>query len=468
MNILKQSIKNKIHFVGIGGIGMCGIAEVLRSFGYTIQGSDIVINSNIKRLKKKNIKVFKGHSAKNIKNVNILVVSSAIKNDNPELVSAKKKKIIIYKRSEMLASVMKFNETIAVSGTHGKTTTTSLISSVLENANFDPTTIIGGVVNKYKGTTRIGKSKWMVVEADESDGSFINLFPKIAVVTNINHEHMDFYKSFTKLHKYFLKFVNNIPFDGISVLCRDNLGVSKLIKKVDRKKFITYGFLKNSDVRAFNILYKKQSSFFDVEIKKNFLFKKEIIKGVKLNMLGKHNVLNCLAAVVVGKILNINSKKIKNAFSKFKGIKRRFTLVGIVNGIRIIDDYAHHPEEIRSTLELVKILKPKKTIVVFQPHRFSRFKNLYNDFKKNLLFCDKLIVADVYSAGESKISSISKENFVKDINKLKNNLAIPLKKLSELSKIISQEAQSGDVVIFIGAGDISKWAYDLFIQMKKK
>ena len=292
MKISEHDIKNKIHFVGIGGIGMSGIAEVMHAFGYNVQGSDIVNNQNIKRLRKKGIKTFLGHSKNNVKNVNILVVSSAIKKNNPEIHYSKEKNIKIYKRSEMLSSLMNFKESIAISGTHGKTTTTSLISAVLENAKFDPTTIIGGIVNAYKSTARIGKSKWMVVEADESDGSLSNFFPKIGVITNINKEHMDFYQSYNKLQNNFYQFIKNIPFDGLAVLCKDNLGVKKLIKKITNRNFITYGFFKDSDLRALNISFNKTSSCFDVEIKQNFLFKKEIIKGIKLNMLGKHNILN--------------------------------------------------------------------------------------------------------------------------------------------------------------------------------
>ena len=421
MKISEHDIKNKIHFVGIGGIGMSGIAEVMHAFGYNVQGSDIVNNQNIKRLRKKGIKTFLGHSKNNVKNVNILVVSSAIKKNNPEIHYSKEKNIKIYKRSEMLSSLMNFKESIAISGTHGKTTTTSLISAVLENAKFDPTTIIGGIVNAYKSTARIGKSKWMVVEAYESDGSLSNFFPKIGVITNINKEHMDFYQSYNKLQNNFYQFIKNIPFDGLAVLCKDNLGVKKLIKKITNRNFITYGFFKDSDLRALNVSFNKTSSCFDVEIKQNFLFKKEIIKGIKLNMLGKHNVLNCLAAICVAKILNIKTENIKKSFKKFKGIKRRFTLIDTIAGVKIFDDYAHHPEEIKSTLDLVQILKPKNTVIVFQPHRYSRFGNLYNNFKKVLKNCDKLIVADVYPAGETSVNSLSKEKFVKDINKLKNN-----------------------------------------------
>ena len=468
MKISEHDIKNKIHFVGIGGIGMSGIAEVMHAFGYNVQGSDIVNNQNIKRLRKKGIKTFLGHSKDNVKNINILVVSSAIKKNNPELHYSKEKNIKIYKRSEMLSSLMNFKESIAISGTHGKTTTTSLISAVLENAKFDPTTIIGGIVNAYKSTARIGKSKWMVVEADESDGSLSNFFPKIGVITNINKEHMDFYQSYNKLQNNFYQFIKNIPFDGLAVLCKDNLGVKKLIKKITNRNFITYGFFKDSDLKALNVSFNKTSSCFDVEIKQNFLFKKEIIKGIKLNMLGKHNVLNCLAAICVAKILNIKTENIKNSFKKFKGIKRRFTLIDTIAGVQIFDDYAHHPEEIKSTLDLVQILKPKNTVIVFQPHRYSRFGNLYNNFKKVLKNCDKLIVADVYSAGETSVNSLSKEKFVKDINRLKNNLAVPLNKISDLPKIIKKNTRFGDIVIFIGAGDISRWAYALPTQMKKK
>ena len=412
MKILEKNIKNKIHLTGIGGIGMSGIAEVLFSQGYKIQGSDLLNNNNTKRLKKLGIKVFLGHSEKNLKNVNILVISSAIKKNNTELKFAKKNKIPVYKRSDMLAVLMKYNESIAVSGSHGKTTTTSLISSVLESANFDPTTIIGGIVNQYKSTTRIGKSNWMVVEADESDGSLIDLFPKIAVLTNINKEHMDFYKNYSNLKKYFLNFTNNIPFDGVAIYCNDNTDLKKLLLESKKRNKISYGLNKDSDVRATNILINEKGSFFDINIKKTNLLKKETINKIRLNVLGRHNIQNSLAAVTVAKILNINTNKIKKAFQKFKGVKRRFTLVCNFKGIKIIDDYAHHPEEIKATLELARNLKPKKIIVIFQPHRYSRFKNLYYDFKKVLKNCDRLYVANVYSAGEKKIKNISKEKFV--------------------------------------------------------
>jgi len=467
MKILEKNIKNKIHLTGIGGIGMSGIAEVLFSQGYKIQGSDLLNNNNTKRLKKMGIKVFLGHSQKNLKNVNILVISSAIKKNNTELKFAKKNKIPVYKRSDMLAALMKYNESIAVSGSHGKTTTTSLISSVLENANFDPTTIIGGIVNQYKSTTRIGKSNWMVVEADESDGSLIDLFPKIAVLTNINKEHMDFYKNFSNLKKYFLNFTNNIPFDGVAIYCNDNTDLKKLLLESKKRNKISYGLNKDSDVRATNILINEKGSFFDINIKKTNLLKKETINKIRLNVLGRHNIQNSLAAVTVAKILNINTNKIKKAFQKFKGVKRRFTLVCNFKGIKIIDDYAHHPEEIKATLELARDLKPKKIIVIFQPHRYSRFKNLYYDFKKVLKNCDRLYVANVYSAGEKKIKNISKEKFVFEMNKIKKNFAKSLNNINSLPEIILNEGNKGDIVIFIGAGDVSKWVNDLPSKLKK-
>ena len=446
---------------------MSGIAEVLFSQGYKIQGSDLLNNNNTKRLKKMGIKVFLGHSQKNLKNVNILVISSAIKKNNTELKFAKKNKIPVYKRSDMLAALMKYNESIAVSGSHGKTTTTSLISSVLEIANFDPTTIIGGIVNQYKSTTRIGKSNWMVVEADESDGSLIDLFPKIAVLTNINKEHMDFYKNYSNLKKYFLNFTNNIPFDGVAIYCNDNTDLKKLLLENKKKNKISYGLNKDSDVRATNILINEKGSFFDINIKKTNLLKKETINKIRLNVLGRHNIQNSLAAVTVAKILNINTNKIKQAFQKFKGVKRRFTLVCNFKGIKIIDDYAHHPEEIKATLELARDLKPKKIIVIFQPHRYSRFKNLYYDFKKVLKNCDRLYVADIYSAGEKKIKNISKEKFVFEMNKIDKNFAKSLNNIKSLPKIILNEGSKGDIVIFIGAGDISKWVNDLPSKLKK-
>ena len=446
---------------------MSGIAEVLFSQGYKIQGSDLLNNNNTKRLKKMGIKVFLGHSQKNLKNVNILVISSAIKKNNTELKFAKKNKIPVYKRSDMLAALMKYNESIAVSGSHGKTTTTSLISSVLESADFDPTTIIGGIVNQYKSTTRIGKSNWMVVEADESDGSLIDLFPKIAVLTNINKEHMDFYKNYSNLKKYFLNFTNNIPFDGVAIYCNDNTDLKKLLLENKKKNKISYGLNKDSDVRATNILINEKGSFFDINIKKTNLLKKETINKIRLNVLGRHNIQNSLAAVTVAKILNINTNKIKQAFQKFKGVKRRFTLVCNFKGIKIIDDYAHHPEEIKATLELARDLKPKKIIVIFQPHRYSRFKNLYYDFKKVLKNCDRLYVADIYSAGEKKIKNISKEKFVFEMNKIDKNFAKSLNNIKSLPKIILNEGSKGDIVIFIGAGDISKWVNDLPSKLKK-
>ena len=467
MKILEKNIKNKIHLTGIGGIGMSGIAEVLFSQGYKIQGSDLLNNNNTKRLKKMGIKVFLGHSQKNLKNVNIFVISSAIKKNNTELKFAKKNKIPVYKRSDMLAALMKYNESIAVSGSHGKTTTTSLISSVLESADFDPTTIIGGIVNQYKSTTRIGKSNWMVVEADESDGSLIDLFPKIAVLTNINKEHMDFYKNYSNLKKYFLNFTNNIPFDGVAIYCNDNTDLKKLLLENKKKNKISYGLNKDSDVRATNILINEKGSFFDINIKKTNLLKKETINKIRLNVLGRHNIQNSLAAVTVAKILNINTNKIKQAFQKFKGVKRRFTLVCNFKGIKIIDDYAHHPEEIKATLELARDLKPKKIIVIFQPHRYSRFKNLYYDFKKVLKNCDRLYVADVYSAGEKKIKNISKEKFVFEMNKIDKNFAKSLNNIKSLPKIILNEGSKGDIVIFIGAGDLSKWVNDLPSNLKK-
>ena len=467
MKILEKNIKNKIHLTGIGGIGMSGIAEVLFSQGYKIQGSDLLNNNNTKRLKKMGIKVFLGHSQKNLKNVNILVISSAIKKNNTELKFAKKNKIPVYKRSDMLAALMKYNESIAVSGSHGKTTTTSLISSVLESADFDPTTIIGGIVNQYKSTTRIGKSNWMVVEADESDGSLIDLFPKIAVLTNINKEHMDFYKNYSNLKKYFLNFTNNIPFDGVAIYCNDNTDLKKLLLENKKKNKISYGLNKDSDVRATNILINEKGSFFDINIKKTNLLKKETINKIRLNVLGRHNIQNSLAAVTVAKILNINTNKIKQAFQKFKGVKRRFTLVCNFKGIKIIDDYAHHPEEIKATLELARDLKPKKIIVIFQPHRYSRFKNLYYDFKKVLKNCDRLYVTNVYSAGEKKIKNISKEKFVFEMNKIDKNFAKSLNNIKSLPKIILNEGSKGDIVIFIGAGDISKWVNDLPSKLKK-
>ncbi len=453
-----------IHFVGIGGIGMSGIAEIMHELGYKVQGSDISENANIMRLKKLGIDVKIGHNKDNIINVGVVVISSAINYDNPELIASRENFIPVVKRAEMLAELMRFKWSIAVGGTHGKTTTTSMIASVLDNAKFDPTVINGGIINAYNTNARKGSSDWMVVEADESDGSFVKLPATVAVVTNIDPEHLDFYKNFENERKAFKNFVENIPFYGFACMCIDHPEVQVLCSQISDRRIITYGLSSNADLRAENIKIGPDGSIFDLILNEP-IFEARRILNVSISMPGKHNVQNALAAFLVGLELGIDDNLIINSLKNFSGVKRRFSITGIVDDIKIIDDYAHHPVEIKSVLSAARSVTTGKVIAIMQPHRYSRLRDLFDDFCVSFNDADIVIISDIYEAGENPILGINKQTLIKGIGDHGHRNVLSLNNHRELPLLINEIATPNDTVIFMGAGSISKWANELPAQI---
>ena len=463
---MKIDKKQLIHIIGIGGIGMSGIAEILDGLGYSIQGSDINLNSNILRLRKKRIKIFIGHKQENLKNVDLVVYSTAIKKNNKELKFANLKRIPSIQRSNILSQLVKLKNTIAISGSHGKTTTTSITASVLNYSGFKPTVINGGIINEYGTNTKLGSGKWMVVEADESDETFLKLSSTISVVTNIDKEHLEYYKNFSTLKKCFKKFITQVPFYGCAVVCYDDKYIKELIKDVNTTSIVKYGFNKDNDVRAYNVRYKDNKTFFDLSIKND---SKELksYKNFFLPLLGKYNVQNALAAISVATRLNIPISKIKKSIASFKGVERRLTYIGTVGNVNIIEDYAHHPTEIYNVTSEIKKSYPKtKLITVFQPHRFSRVISLKKEFSKCFSCVDAVMVSEVYSAGEKKPKKFILDNLIHNI--------------SEKSKIYSQYFKNNDsvlklldhyngniIVLFVGAGTVTKWAHEFYKVLKK-
>lgn len=471
MRVVPQDI-GVLHFVGIGGIGMSGIAEVLHALGYRVQGSDISDSYNTERLVKKGIPVFIGHSAKNIEDAALIVISSAIKKDNPELIAARARKMPIVRRAEMLAELMRLKRSVAIAGTHGKTTTTSMVGAMLEEANFDPTVINGGIVNSYGTNTRLGKSEWMVVEADESDGTFTKLPATVAVVTNIDPEHMDHYGSFDAIKKAFHTFVENIPFYGFAVLCTDHPVVQAMIPDITDRKIITYGFNPQADVRATNVRSGPDGNVFDVTFAPAVCGgKEEILRDVFLPMLGQHNVQNSLSALAIAREMNVPAAIIKTALKNFSGVKRRFTKTGDVDGITIIDDYGHHPVEIQAVLKAARQAVEQsgaRIIAVMQPHRFTRLSNLFDEFCAAFNDADSVIIADVYAAGEAPIEGADKQHLADGIKARGHRHVDTLTVPSALPGMIADIAREGDYVICLGAGDITKWAYALPEQLKEE
>ena len=456
-----------IHFIGIGGIGMSGIAEILCNLGYKISGSDINKSSNVNRLIEMGIKVHIGQRAENIKNVSIIVISSAIPEDNVELVAGALNKIPIVRRADMLAELMRFKKSISVGGSHGKTTTTSFISSLLEGAKLDPTVVNGGIIEAYGTNARLGKSDWMIVEADESDGTFIKLPSTYVVITNIDREHIDFYKTFDNLNRAFRNFVENIPFYGVAFICIDSPDTENLCKDIKYRKLITYGFNKKSDLMISNVKIKNYLTYFDITINKSNLSKKKFIKNIAIPIPGDHNIRNACASIAVALELDIKEKTIKDVLLNFRGVERRFSFVGSVNNIKIIDDYAHHPTEIKNTLKAARLLCNGKLIVVFEPHRYSRIIDLYDEFINSFFDADILFVTKIYSAGEKQITDINEKIIAKSINKMghKNVKCFKDEKCMEVE--LSEVSSSNDFIIFLGAGSISKKARSMEESMLK-
>ncbi|GHU16350.1 UDP-N-acetylmuramate--L-alanine ligase [Alphaproteobacteria bacterium] len=450
-----------IHFVGIGGIGMSGIADILVNLGYQVSGSDLRENAMTARLARKGVRIMNGHEEDNVHDASVVVISSAISKDNPEVLEARKLHIPVIRRAEMLAELMKMKISVAVAGTHGKTTTTSLVASILEQASLDPTVVNGGVINAYNSNARLGSGDYIVVEADESDGSFTKLMSTVAVVTNINFDHMNNFENFDELRGMFEKFVGNIPFYGAAVLCVDHPEVRKISESIIDRRIITYGFENDADVTCENVVLSAQGAEFDVIFSSSITDRCDINgswRCVRLPMFGKHNVQNALAAISVGLEFGISEENMRMALGSFMGVKRRFTRVADVDGVAIIDDYAHHPVEIEAVLTAAKSFCTGKIYAVMQPHRYTRLTAFLSEFAKVLELSDAAFIAPVYSAGE-KYKDIDHFSLLKEIKENNVIKAEFVQDVNELKDKISPILDSGDFVIFLGAGDITQWAY---------
>jgi UDP-N-acetylmuramate--alanine ligase len=450
-----------IHFVGIGGIGMSGIAEVMHNLGYQVQGSDIAQNANVDRLRGLGMRIEIGHRGENIGDARVIVISSAVKPDNPEVLAARKNMLPVVRRAEMLAELMRLKWSIAVGGTHGKTTTTSLISSVLDAAELDPTVINGGIINAYGTNARLGGGDWMVVEADESDGTFLRLPATIAVVTNIDPEHMDFYGDFAKVKAAFHTFVESIPFYGFAAMCIDHPEVQSLLPQLTDRKIVTYGLSPAAMVRGLNLVLDINGVHFDAAISDRVTGGERIISNINLTMFGQHNVLNSLAAVAVAAEMGLSDDVIREGLARFKGVKRRFTKVGEANGITVIDDYGHHPVEIAAVLKAARTATAGRVVAVVQPHRYSRLQSLFSEFCQCFNDADHVVVADVYPAGESPIEGIDRDALINGLHAHGHPAVTALMSPKHLAAVIDDIAKPGDVVVCLGAGNITAWAHAL-------
>ncbi len=463
-----------IHFIGIGGIGMSGIAEILHSLGYKVQGSDQSESYVTDRLTSLGIKVFFTHDEKNVDGVSLIVKSTAISDDNPEMVRAANSHIPVIKRSEMLAEIMRFKHSISVSGTHGKTTTTALVAHLLEKASLAPTVINGGIIEKKGTNAYVGHGDLLVAEADESDGTFIKVPSYVAVITNIDPEHMDYYKHFENAIGAYRAFVNNLPFYGFGVLCYDHPIVKELGRSIRERKILSYGILDDSvDFFATNISTDGLTSEFDVMLSENYVAKKRLnyseIKNVQLSLLGNHNISNSLAAIAVGVELGIEPSVIASAFAEMSKIKRRFTKTGEVDGILVIDDYAHHPVEVIATLSTarnVANVRNGRVIAILQPHRYTRLRDLMDDFARSFSEADYVYISDVYAASEKPIKGVGKEALIEKALSHNNNVSA-VDSPEDIPQIINKLARHNDVVVFLGAGSITKWAYELPKELEK-
>jgi UDP-N-acetylmuramate--alanine ligase len=464
MRALPLSI-GTIHFVGIGGIGMSGIAEVLHTLGYSVQGSDLADSANVRRLREAGIAVAVGHDAANLGAAQVVVVSSAVKPDNPEVRAARARLIPVVRRAEMLAELMRLRWSIAVGGTHGKTTTTSLIAAVLEAARLDPTVINGGIVNAYGTNTRLGAGDWMVVEADESDGSFLRLPAVIAVVTNIDPEHLDHWGTAEAMALGYEHFVQNIPFYGFAVLCIDHPGVQQMIPHLADRRIVTYGFSPQADVRAERVAADKLGATFEVSVTDRQRGHSRRLAPLRLPMLGHHNVQNALAAVAIGIEMEIDDSTLRSAFAAFRGVKRRFTKTGEAGGITVIDDYGHHPVEIAAVLKAARQAGARDVLAVVQPHRYSRLASLFEAFCTCMNDAGTVIVADVYAAGEAPIEGVSRDALVEGLRARGHRSVVPLPGPEHLAEMVHAIARPGDFVVCLGAGNITQWAAVLPAQL---
>jgi UDP-N-acetylmuramate--alanine ligase len=450
-----------IHFVGIGGIGMSGIAEILHNLGYQVQGSDLSDGANVHRLAELGIKIEIGHRAENLGNAQVVVISSAVRRDNPEVVAARARLVPVVRRAEMLGELMRLKWSIAIAGTHGKTTTTSMVGALLDAAQLDPTVINGGIINAYGTNARLGAGDWMVVEADESDGTFVKLPATIGIVTNIDPEHLDFYGNFEAVQQAFESFITNIPFYGFAALCIDHPVVQSMIPRVSDRRIVTYGMSPQADIRATNIEIDRAGARFDVTIKGRFTDKVRSIGGLTLPMFGQHNVQNSLAAIAVAEEMGLGEDVVRKALGTFKGVKRRFTKTGESNGVTVIDDYGHHPVEIAAVLRAARSAAPGNVLAIVQPHRYTRLRDLFDDFCTCFNDADVVLVADVYAAGEQPIEGANRDALVAGIRARGHRNVQALPDPLELAAQIRELAKPGDFVVCLGAGSITYWAQSL-------
>ncbi len=458
----------RLHFVGIGGIGMSGIAEILHNLGYQVQGSDLAESANVLRLRAMGIEVKIGHAAEHVADAQVVVVSSAVKADNSEVVAARANFAPVVRRAEMLGELMRLKWSVAVGGTHGKTTTTSMVAAVLDAAGLDPTVINGGIINAYGTNARLGAGDWMVVEADESDGSFVKLPATIAVVTNIDPEHMDHYGSLGALHDAFETFIENIPFYGFAALCIDHPVVQSLIGRIEDRRIITYGLSPQAEVRADNIAMEGEQARFDAVLTYRRRDNEERrIEGLRLPMLGHHNVQNALAAIAIAGALDLDEAVVRKGLADFGGVKRRFTRTGEAGGITVIDDYGHHPVEIGAVLTAARHATQGKVIAVVQPHRYSRLSELFEDFCSCFNEADHVIVADVYAAGEVPVEGIDRDSLVEGLRAHGHRNAVPLPGAGQLAPLVLELAAPGDLVLCLGAGNITAWANALPAELQR-
>ena len=450
-----------IHFVGIGGIGMSGIAEVLHTLGYAVQGSDISDNANVRRLREAGIPVAIGHEARFVANAQVVVTSTAVKADNPEVVAARARLVPVVRRAEMLAELMRLRWAIAIGGTHGKTTTTSLVACVLEGAGLDPTVINGGIINAYGSNTRLGEGEWMVVEADESDGSFLRLPATIAVVTHMDPEHLDHWGTAEAMTAGYDQFVSNVPFYGFAVLCIDHPAVQAMIARLSDRRIVTYGFSPQADVRAERLVMDKLGATFEVVVTDRARNATRRMGPFRLPMLGAHNVQNALAAVAIALEMEVPEDKLRTALAGFKGVKRRFTKTGETGGITVIDDYGHHPVEIAAVLKAARQAGARNVVAIVQPHRYSRLDSLFTEFCTCMNDAGTVIVADVYAAGEAPLPGVNRDALVDGLRASGHRSVVPLPGPEHLAEMVHAIAKSGDFVVCLGAGNITAWAASL-------
>jgi UDP-N-acetylmuramate--alanine ligase len=450
-----------IHFVGIGGIGMSGIAEVLINLGYTVQGSDAADSANVKRLRDKTAKISVGHAAGNLGNAEVVVVSTAIRRDNPELMAARAKRLPVVRRAEMLAELMRLKRCVAIAGTHGKTTTTSMVAALLDAGGFDPTVINGGIINAYGTNARLGAGDWMVVEADESDGTFLKLPADVAIVTNVDPEHLDHFITFDAVQEAFASFVENVPFYGFAVMCTDHPVVQQLVGRIEDRRIVTYGENPQADVRLAALDHADGRSRFSVVFRDRAGADEHAIEGLTLPMPGRHNALNATAAIAVARELGIGDDMIRKALQNFGGVRRRFTRTGEWNGVPIIDDYGHHPVEIAAVLRAARESTKGQVIAIVQPHRYTRLAALFEPFCACFNDADTVIVAHVYPAGEAPIAGADRDSLVQGLRARGHRQAIPLDAAADLARMVARLAQPGDIVVCLGAGNITQWAYAL-------